>query len=91
MILPGIGGKGQKKLADARVFIMGAGGLGSPAALYLAATGMGTIGLADFDRVELHNLQRHIFYKPLDIDLLKVDNLVKSQKYSLPIDGGGLG
>jgi hypothetical protein len=88
MILPGIGGKGRRKLAEARVFIMGAGGLGSPAAIYLAAAGVWTISLADFDRVELHNLQRHILYKTPDIGLLKVDDLVKSQKYSLPIDGG---
>ena len=46
IILPGSGGRGQKKLAEAKVFIMGAGGLGSPAALYLAAAGVGTIGLA---------------------------------------------
>jgi len=74
MILPGIGGKGQKKLADARVFIMGAGGLGSPAALYLAAAGVGTIGLADFDRVELHNLQRQVLHRTPDIGLLKVES-----------------
>jgi len=74
MILPGIGGKGQRKLAEARVFIMGAGGLGSPAAMYLAAAGVGTIGLADFDRVELHNLQRPILHRTPDVGLLKVDS-----------------
>jgi len=74
MILPGIGGKGQRKLAEARVFIMGAGGLGSPAAMYLAAAGVGTIGLADFDRVELHNLQRQILHRTADVGLLKVDS-----------------
>jgi len=74
MILPGIGGKGQRKLAEARVFIMGAGGLGSPAAMYLAAAGVGNIGLADFDRVELHNLQRQILHRTPDIGLLKVDS-----------------
>ena len=58
MILPGVGGKGQRKLQQAKVFIMGAGGLGSPAALYLAAAGVGTVGLADSDVVELNNLQR---------------------------------
>jgi adenylyltransferase/sulfurtransferase len=74
MILPGIGGKGQRKLAEARVFIMGAGGLGSPAAMYLAAAGVGNIGLADFDRVELHNLQRQILHRTPDVGLLKVDS-----------------
>ena len=74
LILPGIGGKGQRKLAEARVFIMGAGGLGSPAALYLAAAGVGTIGLADFDRVELHNLQRQILHRTPDVGLLKVES-----------------
>ncbi len=74
MILSGIGGKGQKKLREAKVFIMGAGGLGSPAAIYLAAAGVGTIGLADSDRVELHNLQRQILHKTSDIGLPKVES-----------------
>jgi len=74
MILPRFGGKGQSKLAEAKVFIMGAGGLGSPAALYLAAAGVGTIGLADFDRVEIHNLQRQILHRTPDIGLLKVES-----------------
>ncbi len=74
MILPGFGGKSQKKLAEAKVFVMGAGGLGSPAAIYLAAAGVGTIGLGDFDRVELHNLQRQILHRTVDVGLLKVDS-----------------
>jgi len=74
MILPGIGGKGQRKLMEAKVLIMGAGGLGSPAAIYLAAAGVGTIGLADFDRVELHNLQRQILHKTDDLGRLKVQS-----------------
>ncbi len=74
MILPKIGGKGQRKLAAGRVFIMGAGGLGSPAALYLAAAGVGTLGLADFDRVELHNLQRQILHRTADVGILKVES-----------------
>ena len=74
MILPGIGGKGQRKLAEAKVFIMGAGGLGSPAALYLAAAGVGTIGLADSDQVELHNLQRQILHRTCDLGLPKVES-----------------
>lgn len=74
MILPGFGGKGQRKLSAARVFIMGAGGLGSPAAMYLAAAGVGTIGLADFDRVELNNLQRQILHRTHDVGLPKVES-----------------
>jgi len=74
IILPGVGGKGQRKLAEAKVFIMGAGGLGSPAALYLAAAGVGTIGLADSDRVELNNLQRQILHRTCDVGLLKVES-----------------
>ena len=74
MILPGIGGGGQRKLLEAKVLIMGAGGLGSPAAIYLAAAGVGTIGLADFDRVELHNLQRQILHKTDDLGRLKVQS-----------------
>src|SRR5213595_1884695 len=62
IILPEVGGKGQKKLARAKILIIGAGGLGSPAALYLAAAGIGTIGLVDGDVVDLSNLQRQILH-----------------------------
>ena len=74
IILPGVGGKGQRKLSEAKVFIMGAGGLGSPAALYLAAAGVGTIGLADSDRVDLSNLQRQILHRTCDVTHLKVES-----------------
>jgi molybdopterin-synthase adenylyltransferase len=74
IILSGVGGKGQKRLAEAKVFIMGAGGLGSPAALYLAAAGVGTIGLADSDRVEFSNLQRQILHRTCDVGLFKVES-----------------
>ena len=74
IILAGIGGKSHKRLKDAKVFIIGAGGLGSPAALYLAAAGVGTIWLADSDRVELHNLQRQILHKRSDIGVPKVES-----------------
>ena len=58
LTLPEVGLAGQAKLKDARVLLIGAGGLGSPAALYLAAAGIGTIGLVDFDLVDRSNLQR---------------------------------
>ena len=72
MILPEVGGAGQVRLGQARVVVVGAGGLGSPAALYLAAAGVGTLGLVDSDRVDLSNLQRQILHATKDLDLPKV-------------------
>ena len=63
IILPEIGRNGQKKLAESKVLVIGAGGLGSPAALYLAAAGVGYIGIADGDVVSLSNLQRQILHR----------------------------
>ena len=74
IILPEVGGKGQKKLASAKVFVIGAGGLGSPAALYLAAAGVGTIGLVDGDVVDLSNLQRQIIHTTANINKPKVES-----------------
>jgi len=67
-----IGGEGQRKLLSAKVLIVGAGGLGSPAALYLAAAGLGTIGIVDDDIVELSNLQRQIVHAVNDLGKKKV-------------------
>jgi molybdopterin/thiamine biosynthesis adenylyltransferase len=74
VILPGIGGDGQRKLMHARVLVIGAGGLGSPAAMYLAAAGVGSLGLVDFDRVELSNLQRQLLHDTDDVGRPKVES-----------------
>src|SRR5437016_931072 len=72
ILLPEVGGKGQKKIAKSRILIVGAGGLGSPAALYLAAAGVGTIGIIDSDVVDLSNLQRQVIHHTSDLDRSKV-------------------
>ncbi|MBK1859038.1 molybdopterin-synthase adenylyltransferase MoeB [Cerasicoccus arenae] len=76
--LPQVGLPGQEKLATARVLIIGLGGLGSPASLYLAAAGLGTLGLADFDVVEPHNLQRQILHGDTDSGRKKLDSGIES-------------
>ena len=74
IILKEIGVKGQKKLAAAKILIIGAGGLGAPAALYLAAAGVGKIGIVDADKVDLSNLQRQIIHTTKDVGKLKVQS-----------------
>jgi molybdopterin-synthase adenylyltransferase len=74
IVLREVGGAGQAKLLKARVLVVGAGGLGSPLILYLAAAGVGTIGIADFDRVSLSNLQRQIAHRTKDVGRLKTDS-----------------
>lgn len=71
LVIPEIGTAGQDRLAAARVLVVGAGGLGSPILLYLAAAGVGTIGIADDDRVSLSNLNRQILYTTEDLGLSK--------------------
>lgn len=78
ILLPEIGGEGQKKLGKAKVLIIGAGGLGSPAVFYLAAAGIGTIGLIDMDKVDLSNLQRQIIHGTGDLGKLKVESAKES-------------
>jgi sulfur-carrier protein adenylyltransferase/sulfurtransferase len=74
LILPDVGLDGQKKLKAARVLLVGAGGLGSPAALYLAAAGVGTIGLVDFDVVDKTNLQRQILHGTSTVGMPKLES-----------------
>ncbi len=74
IILPSVGGKGQEKLLNARVLIIGAGGLGSPCALYLASAGVGKIGIVDSDAVELNNLQRQILHSTANVGRPKVES-----------------
>ena len=71
--LPGIGPAGQARLKSARVLVIGAGGLGSPAALYLSAAGVGTLGIVDCDRVDLSNLQRQVLFESRDVGRLKAE------------------
>jgi sulfur-carrier protein adenylyltransferase/sulfurtransferase len=78
LLLDGVGPAGQEKLLAARALLIGAGGLGSPAALYLAAAGVGRIGLVDFDRVDASNLQRQVLYATADVGAPKA--LVAARK-----------
>src|SRR5437773_12211716 len=96
LILPEVGGAGQRKLLNTSVLLLGAGGLGSPAALYLAAAGVGKLGILDFDVVDASNLQRQVLHGTDDLGRLKVDSAadtirsinpdVEVVKHSLHID-----
>ena len=72
IILEQVGGAGQEKLLNSKVLIIGAGGLGAPAGLYLAAAGIGTIGIVDCDKVDLSNLQRQIIHHTSDVGVEKI-------------------
>lgn len=74
IMIPQVGSAGQRKLLDAKVLIVGAGGLGSPAAVYLAAAGVGTLGIVDNDELELSNLQRQILHHTPDVGRPKVES-----------------
>jgi len=77
MNLPEIGVEGQLKIKNAKVLVLGAGGLGSPILTYLATSGVGYLGVVDFDRVEVHNLHRQILFTENDLGQLKVDIAAK--------------
>ena len=84
-MLPEVGGAGQQKLKAARILIIGAGGLGSPVALYLAAAGVGTIGIVDDGVVSLSNLQRQIIHDDKSVGTLKTDSSAQSIKRLNPM------
>jgi molybdopterin/thiamine biosynthesis adenylyltransferase/rhodanese-related sulfurtransferase len=74
LVIPEVGPEGQRRLKEARILLVGAGGLGSPAAVYLACAGVGTLGIVDFDRVDESNLQRQILHNPGRVGMRKVDS-----------------
>ncbi len=78
IILKGIGVEGQKKLLSSKVLVIGAGGLGAPALMYLAASGVGQLGVADYDKVELSNLQRQIIHKTENVGMSKTASAVNT-------------
>lgn len=78
LIMPEVGMDGQLKLKQAKVLLVGTGGLGSPMALYLAAAGIGTIGLVDFDVVDFSNLQRQVIHGTKDVGKPKIDSAIES-------------
>jgi adenylyltransferase/sulfurtransferase len=80
LIIPDVGMAGQKRLKNAKVLCVGAGGLGSPALMYLAAAGVGTLGIVEFDTVDESNLQRQIIHSQADIDRPKVDSAADTVK-----------
>jgi molybdopterin/thiamine biosynthesis adenylyltransferase len=100
LLLPEVGIEGQQKLLDAKVLLLGAGGLGSPAALYLAAAGVGTLGIVDNDEVDLSNLQRQVIHSSERIGVSKVDSAeqtitalnpdVKVVKYPVRLDASNI-
>ena len=78
LILPEVGGAGQRKLLSSSVLLLGAGGLGSPAAMYLAAAGVGKVGIVDFDTVDASNLQRQLLHGINDVGRAKVDSAART-------------
>jgi adenylyltransferase/sulfurtransferase len=101
LALPGIGLEGQRRLREASVLVVGAGGLGSPAALYLAAAGVGRLGIVDFDLVDASNLQRQVLHATADVGRPKVESaaerlrglnpFVAVEMHQLQLDAGSAG
>ena len=85
LILREVGREGQERLRRARVLVVGAGGLGSPAAYYLAAAGVGTLGIVDSDRVDLSNLQRQILHRTEDLGRPKVESAARALRALNPL------
>ncbi|HEX8629105.1 MAG TPA: ThiF family adenylyltransferase, partial [Catenuloplanes sp.] len=85
LIIPDVGVQGQKRLKNARVLCVGAGGLGSPALLYLAAAGVGTLGIVDFDTVDESNLQRQIIHGQSDVGRPKAESAAASIREINPL------
>ena len=81
LTLPEVGVEGQQRLKAARVLCIGAGGLGSPAAMYLAAAGVGTLGLVDTDEVDVSNLQRQIIHGTSDVGRAKLDSAADRARF----------
>src|SRR6201988_4979876 len=79
LIMPEVGMEGQLKLKQAKVLLIGAGGLGSPLALYLAAAGVGTLGMVDFDVVDFTNLQRQVIHTTADVGRKKLDSAAEKR------------
>src|ERR671912_2360511 len=84
LIIPDVGMEGQKRLKNARVLVIGAGGLGSPALLYLAAAGVGTLGIVEFDTVDESNLQRQIIHGQSDVGKSKAESARDSIRETNP-------
>lgn len=80
IIMPQVGSVGQRKLLDSKVLIVGAGGLGSPIAIYLTLAGIGTVGIVDFDTVDVTNLQRQILHFDADVGKPKVESAIETLK-----------
>lgn len=84
LMLPGFGIEGQRKLKNAKVLVVGAGGLGCPVLQYLCAAGVGTIGIIDFDKIELHNLHRQVLYSNTDVGKPKAETAAQVLKAHNP-------
>ena len=88
LIIPDVGMAGQKRLKNAKVLVVGAGGLGSPALLYLAAAGVGTLGIVDFDVVDESNLQRQVIHGQSDIGRSKAESAARLDRRDQPVRRG---